>query len=130
MTTLRAFWRNFSKKEKEVEAQTETATTAFPAADAQPFDLDIASNDPFLTYCLNSKGVIDVEALLLDTPAVRGMKAAGVKLVVPLISQGDLIGLINLGPRRSEQEYTGDDYKLLQDLSTHAAPALKLAQLV
>jgi serine phosphatase RsbU (regulator of sigma subunit)/anti-sigma regulatory factor (Ser/Thr protein kinase) len=130
MTTLRAFWRNFSKKEKEVEAQTETATTAFPAADAQPFDLDIASNDPFLTYCLNSKGVIDVEALLLDTPAVRGTKAAGVKLVVPLISQGDLIGLINLGPRRSEQEYTGDDYKLLQDLSTQAAPALKVAQLV
>ena len=60
----------------------------------------------------------------------RAMKEAGVKLVVPLISQGDLIGLINLGSRRSEQEYTSDDYKLLQDLSTQAAPALKVAQLV
>ncbi len=58
------------------------------------------------------------------------MKEAGVKLVVPLISQGDLIGLINLGSRRSEQEYTSDDHKLLQDLSTQAAPALKVAQLV
>ncbi len=71
-----------------------------------------------------------MDKLLLDSPAVRAMKEAGVKLVVPLISQGDLIGLINLGSRRSEQEYTSDDYKLLQDLSTQAAPALKVAQLV
>ena len=71
-----------------------------------------------------------MDKLLLDSPAVKAMKEAGVKLVVPLISQGDLIGLINLGSRRSEQEYTSDDYKLLQDLSTQAAPALKVAQLV
>ncbi len=130
MTTLRAFWRNRSKNEEEVAAQAEAAPPVSSTSDAQPFELDIAGNDPFLTYCLNSKGVIDVEALLLDTPAVQAMKEAGVKLVVPLISQGDLIGLINLGPRLSEQEYTGDDYKLLQDLSTQAAPALKVAQLV
>lgn len=130
MTTLRAFWRNRSKSDEEAEAQAEAAEPAAPTVDSQPFQLDIASNDPFLTYCLNSKGVIDVDELLLDTPAVQAMKEAGVKLVVPLISQGDLIGLINLGPRLSEQEYTGDDYKLLQDLSTQAAPALKVAQLV
>jgi serine phosphatase RsbU (regulator of sigma subunit)/anti-sigma regulatory factor (Ser/Thr protein kinase) len=61
---------------------------------------------------------------------VAAIRQAGVKVVVPLVSQGDLIGLINLGPRRSEQEYTGDDYKLMQDLSGQAAPALKVAQLV
>ncbi len=136
MTTLRTFWRNKTKTEGQVEVVPAEAgaaevdqTTGAPAETAT-FDLDIAANDPFLTYCLNSKGVIDVDKLLLDSPAVRAMKEAGVKLVVPLISQGDLIGLINLGSRRSEQEYTSDDFKLLQDLSTQAAPALKVAQLV
>ncbi len=128
MTVLRAFWRKQTKTE---EAESETTMVASPAAaETTSFDLDIAPHDTFLTYCLNSKGVIDVDKLMLDSPAVQAMKEAGVKLVVPLISQGDLIGLINLGQRLSEQEYTSDDYKLLQDLSTQAAPALKVAQLV
>lgn len=139
MTSLRALWRNrTNNKEQEQAADagvdqpylTTSGMGEGETAAAPTFDLDIEANDPFLTFCLNSKGVVDVENLLLDSPAVHSMKEAGVKLVVPLISQGDLIGLINLGPRRSEQEYTSDDYKLLQDLSTQAAPALKVAQLV
>jgi serine phosphatase RsbU (regulator of sigma subunit) len=53
-----------------------------------------------------------------------------VKLVVPLVSQGELIGLLNLGPRLSQQEYSADDRKLLSDLSTQTAPAVRVAQLV
>jgi anti-sigma regulatory factor (Ser/Thr protein kinase) len=41
-----------------------------------------------------------------------------------------LIGLINLGSRLSEQDYSSDDHKLLTDLATQAAPALRVAQLV
>ncbi len=59
----------------------------------------------------------------------RALKAAGVKLVVPLISQGELIGLVNLGARLSEQEYSSDDRRLLTNLATQAAPALRVAQL-
>lgn len=129
MTALRIFKRK--AKSDEVETEVETAVvTPPPPVETLTFDLDIAPHDPFLSYCLNSKGIIDVERLLLDSPAVTAIKEAGVKLVVPLVSQGDLIGLINLGSRRSEQEYTSDDTKLLQDLSTQAAPALKVAQLV
>ena len=58
------------------------------------------------------------------------MKAAGVKLAVPLVSQGELIGVLNLGPRRSEQEYSSDDRKLLDNLAAQAAPALRVGQLV
>jgi serine phosphatase RsbU (regulator of sigma subunit)/anti-sigma regulatory factor (Ser/Thr protein kinase) len=128
MTVLRTFWRNRTKRDPAEPEQAETPTPA--AVETQTFDLDIAPNDPFVAYCINSKGVIDVDKLLLDSPAVTAMREAGVRLVVPLVSQGDLIGLINLGPRRSEQEYTSDDFKLMQDLSTQAAPALKVAQLV
>ncbi|MBX3060246.1 MAG: SpoIIE family protein phosphatase [Anaerolineae bacterium] len=131
MTAIKSFWRKEAKAEEAVEPVVETAvSTTTPPTAIQTFDLDIGANDPFLTYCLNSKGVIDVDKLLLDSPAVAQMKASGVRLVVPLVSQGDLIGLINLGSRLSEQEYTSDDMKLLQDLSTQAAPALKVTQLV
>jgi serine phosphatase RsbU (regulator of sigma subunit)/anti-sigma regulatory factor (Ser/Thr protein kinase) len=51
-------------------------------------------------------------------------------LVIPLVSQGDLIGLINLGPRLSDQEYTGDDRRMLNNLAVQAAPAVRVAQLV
>src|SRR5712691_6186737 len=45
-------------------------------------------------------------------------------------SQGELVGLLNLGPRLSEQDYSTDDRTLLNDLATQAAPALRVAQLV
>src|SRR5436305_14298537 len=51
-------------------------------------------------------------------------------MAVPLVSQGELVGLLNLGPRLSVQDYSTDDRALLNDLSTQAAPALRVAQLV
>ena len=52
------------------------------------------------------------------------------KLAVPLVSQGELVGLLNLGPRLSDQDYSSDDRKLLDSLAAQAAPALQVAQLV
>src|SRR5204863_7450694 len=75
-------------------------------------------------------GVVEVDEIELDSPAVRELKEAGVKLVVPLVSQGELIGVLNLGPRLSEQDYSGDDRRLLESLAAQAAPALRIGQLV
>src|SRR3712207_4080256 len=91
---------------------------------------EIAPDDPILAYLANASGVVEVDKLELDSPGVRAMRAAEVKLVVPLVSQGELIGLLNLGPRLSQQEYSADDRKLLSDLSTQTAPAVRVAQLV
>ena len=49
---------------------------------------------------------------------------------MPLVSQGELIGVLNLGPRLSEQEYSSDDRRLLDNLAAQAAPALRVGQLV
>ena len=49
---------------------------------------------------------------------------------MPLVTQGELIGVLNLGPRRSEQEYSSDDRRLLDSLAAQAAPALRVGQLV
>jgi len=86
-------------------------------------ELEIAPNDPILVYLASVSGVVEVEKLNLDSPALRAMKAAGVKMVVPLVSQGELIGFLNLWPRLSQQEYSADDRELLSDLATQTAPA-------
>jgi serine phosphatase RsbU (regulator of sigma subunit)/anti-sigma regulatory factor (Ser/Thr protein kinase) len=94
-------------------------------------DLDIAPTDPLLAYLHNnSGGALDLTRLHLDSPALEKLRLAGATVIAPLVSQGELIGVINLGERRSEQEYTSDDRKLLDDLSAQAAPAVRVAQLV
>ncbi len=74
--------------------------------------------------------MVEVDKLDMESPALDRMKQVGIKLLVPLVSQGELIGLLNLGPRLSQQEYSADDRKLLSDLATQTAPAVRVAQLV
>jgi serine phosphatase RsbU (regulator of sigma subunit)/anti-sigma regulatory factor (Ser/Thr protein kinase) len=92
--------------------------------------VDIAPNDPLLAYFQSATGAVDIDTLELESPALEEMKAASVKLAVPLVSQGELIGVLNLGPRLSEQDYSSDDRKLLDNLAAQAAPALRVGQLV
>jgi serine phosphatase RsbU (regulator of sigma subunit)/anti-sigma regulatory factor (Ser/Thr protein kinase) len=95
-----------------------------------PPPMDIAPNDPIVVYFLSAPGAIEVDKLHLDSPALQAMKDAGVKLAIPLVSQGELVGLLNLGPRLSEQDYSTDDRGLLNTLATQSAPAVRVAQLV
>ena len=127
MTALtRTFRRRLRRAPHEEHAP--EVTTAAGADEAAP--IDIAPNDPLLAYLQSASGAVDIEALELDSPALAELKAAGVKLAVPLVSQGELIGVLNLGPRLSEQEYSSDDRKLLDNLAAQAAPALRVGQLV
>ena len=95
-----------------------------------PPPMDIAPNDPIVAYFLSSPGAIEIDKLHLASPALQAMKDAGVKLAIPLVSQGELVGLLNLGPRLSEQDYSTDDRGLLNTLATQSAPAVRVAQLV
>src|SRR5829696_7636759 len=124
----RGFWQNLLRRDGGKTPE-ETPTVAEVPRQEAP-ELQIAPNDPILAYLTSVSGVVEVERLELDSPALRAMKAADVKLVVPLVSQGELIGLLNLGPRLSQQEYSADDRKLLNDLSSQTAPAVRVAQLV
>jgi serine phosphatase RsbU (regulator of sigma subunit)/anti-sigma regulatory factor (Ser/Thr protein kinase) len=92
--------------------------------------LDISPNDPIVPFFQSASGPVDIGSLDLDSPALDSLRAAGIKLVVPLVTQGELIGLLNLGPRLSEREYSGDDRQLLATLAGYAAPAVRVGQLV
>ena len=123
--TKTRWWRGLRPEPTDGEAAGSVAPASTDTA-----ELDITPNDPLLAYFSSAHGTVDLETLELDSPALVAMRAEGTRLVVPLISQGELIGLLRLGPRRSEQEYSHDDRKLLDDLAGHAAPAVRLAQMV
>ena len=92
--------------------------------------VDIPETDPLFAYLQSAPGPVDLTRLELASPALEQLRAAGVALVVPLVTQGELIGTLNLGPRLSEQDYSTDDRRLLATLAAQAAPAIRVAQLV
>lgn len=129
------FWRNLlgrdgRRPEAGIVEAPELEREVSRPAESGSSGIDISPNDPILAYLASVSGAVEVEKIKLDSPAVRAMREVGIKLVVPLVSQGELIGILNLGSRLSEQEYSADDRKLLGDLAAQAAPAVRVAQLV
>jgi serine phosphatase RsbU (regulator of sigma subunit)/anti-sigma regulatory factor (Ser/Thr protein kinase) len=100
-----------------------------PRGAAEP-TVEISPTDPLFGYLQAANGVVDVDRLELASPSLERLRDLGVRVIVPLVSQGDLIGALYLGPRRSDQGYSSDDRRLLSTLATQAAPAIRVAQLV
>jgi serine phosphatase RsbU (regulator of sigma subunit) len=92
--------------------------------------IEVHETDPIIAFIQANPAILPVEKFDLESPTLSSLRQAQVKLVVPLVGQGQLIGLINLGPRLSEQDYSIDDFHLINILSSQAAPALRVAQLV
>ena len=131
MTPMSALARPFRRLRVRAEPASADVT---PSAPARPTDdgpvVDIPETDPLFAYLQATPGPVDLGRLELSSPALEELRAAGVALVVPLVSQGELIGTLNLGPRLSEQDYSTDDRRLLATLAAQAAPAIRVAQLV
>jgi serine phosphatase RsbU (regulator of sigma subunit)/anti-sigma regulatory factor (Ser/Thr protein kinase) len=116
--------------EKQLASES-TQKSGVPATNRQVMPVaDIAPDDPLTLYLLGAHGAVELDKLNLASPALSSMRAAGVKVAIPLISQGELVGLLCLGPRLSQQDYSTYDRKLLNDLASQAAPAVRVAQLV
>src|SRR5918996_3802412 len=126
----RPFRRRLLRRSRDAAAEGDRQRPAGPDPAPEQAPVEIAPKDPLLAYFQSAGEAVDIEELELDSPALRELKAAGVKLAVPLVSQGELIGVLNLGPRLSEQEYSSDDRRLLDNLAAQAAPALRVGQLV
>src|SRR5437764_11732910 len=128
-TLLQQFRRLWNGKARS-EPKTVRTLSASQSRQVAPPPIDIAPNDPIVAYFLSAPGAVEIDKLNLDSPALRALKEAGVQVAIPLVSQGELVGLLNLGPRLSEQDYSTDDRGLLNTLATQAAPAVRVAQLV
>ena len=93
-------------------------------------EMNIPCDDPLVAYVLDTPGVVEIDGLHLDSATLHTLRARQVKLVLPLVSQGELIGCLSLGPRRDQQEYTLYEHRLLTALSSQVAPALRVTQMV
>ncbi|MFZ6005126.1 MAG: ATP-binding SpoIIE family protein phosphatase [Actinomycetota bacterium] len=102
------------------------------AGDGTALPFEVAEDDPLLLHLQMNPGTVAVKELAaeLESPALEAMLAAEVEVVVPLVAQGQLIGVLNLGPRRSERPYNLDDRRLLDNLASNAAAAIRVAHLV
>ncbi|HEV2980276.1 MAG TPA: SpoIIE family protein phosphatase [Solirubrobacteraceae bacterium] len=92
--------------------------------------IKIAPHDPIIAHCQDAVGAIELEHLNLDSPALAEMRTSGVTLVVPLVTNGELIGMLSVGRRLSDQDYSADDRRVLESLAAHAAPAVRVGQLI
>ncbi|MEO9176484.1 MAG: SpoIIE family protein phosphatase, partial [Gaiellales bacterium] len=122
--------RRVVRTRDEVRSPSPATPAGHSAARLDDPPFEIAPNDPILAFLQGAAGAVDIVGLELDSPALRELRAAGVRLVVPLVAQGELVGLLRLGARLSDQEYSGDDRRLLESLAAQAAPAVRVGQLV
>ena len=125
---IQNLWQALAGSEAPV-APVRQVLSAAPRPSAPVEVVEIAPNDALVHYLQTNAGIVEVDRLRIDSPAVAGLKAAGVKIAVPLVSQGELVGILNLGSRLSEQEYSTDDLGLMDRLAFQAAPAVRVAQL-
>ena len=131
MTVLQRLRRTRTEEPEPTEIAEETAAAALdspPAIETAIFE--IPEHDALGPVLLDAGGPVEVAGLQLDSPAITQLRETGVELVVPLISQGELIGTLNLGHRLSDQPYSTDDRRLLANLAAQMAPAIRVAQLV
>ena len=92
--------------------------------------ISITKSDPLVTYLEKSPLVVDVNKLNVDSPTLNILRDAGAELIAPLLSSGELVGILILTSKRSEQEYSTDDRQLVNLLAAQVAPAVRVAQLV
>jgi serine phosphatase RsbU (regulator of sigma subunit)/anti-sigma regulatory factor (Ser/Thr protein kinase) len=90
----------------------------------------IPASDPLVEYVLKRSGAIELERVQVESPALQTLQANGAELALPLVSQGELMSLLVLGPRLDGLEYTREDRSLLATLAAQVAPALRVGQLV
>ena len=98
--------------------------------EASPLEVAVAGDDPFILYALAHPDAVEVGRLQLDSPVLLILKKNQVEIGLPFVSQGELIGLLTLGPLPDGQKYTRVDRRLLNTLAAQVAPALRVAQLV
>ena len=90
----------------------------------------LAGDDPLCSSLRSANEVVDTAELNLDSPALQRFKQQGAAILIPLVSQDELVGVLSLGRRNSGQSYSSDDRRLLSILAGQAAPALQVAQMV
>src|SRR5947209_4901632 len=77
----------------------------------------VADDDPLIAYVLSHPGAREVDQLPLDSPVLQELKLHAAEMILPLASQGELIGLLILGPHLQGEAYTHEERTMLDTLA-------------
>jgi len=92
--------------------------------------LEIAPDERLIGYFEQHPGPLVAHGIDLASPAALYLAATGVSLLVPLVTQGRLVGLLTLGEPAGGGSYSRDDLAFLTTLADEAAAAARIAQLL
>lgn len=95
-----------------------------------PEEISIAADDPLIAHTLRHPGALEVDHLQLNSPLLQDLKLHTADILLPLASQGELVGLLILGPHLKGERYTHEELALLDTLAPQLAPALRVALMV
>jgi GAF domain-containing protein/anti-sigma regulatory factor (Ser/Thr protein kinase) len=94
---------------------------ACPITDA--FVQDVLNDQTAVALRLDEPGLDDAVRRYLETYAWQSL------LLVPLVGKGQVIGLVELGDRKSKRSYSADEFSLAKSLAVQAAIAIENAKL-
>src|SRR5579864_229801 len=80
-------------------------------------EMKMSDDDPLIAYLLSHSGTLEIDRLQLESPALQELKRGTAELLLPLASQGELIGMLILGPHLKGEAYTGEERALLATLA-------------
>lgn len=118
------------RRQKKAEGSKESAESVVSSATRELDPVEIPPGDPLETALLSAGGPVEIGDVEIESKTIDKLREEGVELIVPLIGQGELLGALYLGQRLSDQPYSTDDRRLLGNLASQVAPAMKVAQLV
>lgn len=119
------------RKRSKVDEAASEARSAETQSKTRALDpIEIPPGDTLETVLLAAGGPVEVASVEVESETITRLREEGIELVVPLIGQGELLGALYLGQRLSDQPYSTDDRRLLGNLASQVAPAMKVAQLV
>ena len=91
-------------------------------------DTSIAKNDPFLLWLFSQRRVVEKDLIEID-PMYSKMKDIGLgrfndlesEICIPLVVFNQIIGLFNIGKKKSGEAYNQDDIDWLENISRYSA---------
>src|SRR5262249_2192768 len=88
-----------------------------PLRTTMALDFEFSATDPLIVQLLKDGDLLEVQHASIDSPVWRALRDSDVVLTVPLVTHRELVGLLNLGAKRSGQDYTSGDKTLLTMLA-------------
>jgi serine phosphatase RsbU (regulator of sigma subunit) len=66
---------------------------------------------------------------IIDDDEKNWAKQRGISISIPMISSGEAVGLLNIGKKKNQEDFTGDDLEIFKEAAFHTAVALQKIKL-